>query len=327
MNKPLTFKRFSILFPIATEIIIGLLLHFDGTLTPWGIAIVMSFWLLLSYIFCEFIIFIKEFKEFKELKSFTESILNEFAESNLLVKTMSDTIKEDLEFDKVMKNNKDHLDLHIYILKLKLHEFFASHFIYSSEKKSVLQIPTYYFQNRIWETFVSRSYCYYSLQLLDDKQSKIYLDNKRRLLSELNILENQLSGKNKTVLKKLFVLESKAFNELGQIVDGQMREYLQEWLKKFNDKFRQFPIKVINKDDAEGALGKGSDLNDIGIFGDTFGIQSLNSSDGKFYTDALKIDFYFDKAKTNEQKEKFCKLFDKARPLCEVLKPILTVIK
>ena len=74
--------------------------------------------------------------------------------------------------------------------------------------------------------------------------------------------------------------------------------------------FNCFPIKVIKKSYANGLIDTGYHLNDIGIFGEVYGIQSLNdSSTGEFFTDNLKIDFYFDEEKTKIQKKAFDDLF------------------
>lgn len=345
------------------QLIIGELILANGSLSHKGVILVALFGGFLAFLVLEWAFFkfhekdefinqqrkfLDEWKKFNSLwmenkkviedirvsKSRTEIILDKFAESNFLMMKMSNTIKEDLEFDKIVKESKDHLDYHMYISKLKINEFFSSHFIYSAEKKTVLQIPAFYFQNRIWEEFINISSCYYSLQLLDKEHSEVYLSNPRRSRSERNFLDSKLNGENTTALKKLFVLESDEFDNNGKLKTGNIKEYLTHWHNEFKGKYKEFPIKVIKRDAAEGILGVNITLEDTGIFGDTYGIQSVNKQvakktplqasldDNKFYVDNLIIDFYFDKEKTKEQKLRFNTLFDnqaKSKILSEVL--------
>src|ERR1039457_1832824 len=101
----------------------------------------------------------------------------------------------------MVNNDLIQKQFHSFITSLKYREFFASHFIIDANKQAVFQIPTYYFQNLIWETFVRGSDCYYSFQKLDSEQLAFYIPEvdikkNKRLNKELNVLESVLSGKN-----------------------------------------------------------------------------------------------------------------------------------
>lgn len=260
--------------------------------------------------------------EIQQSKSRTGIILDKFAKSNMIVDSISSKISDDLELDEYITKDKDQKEFHDFIASLKYDDFFASHFICKGKEKEVLQIPSYYFKNYIWKEFVDKAYCYYSIQLLDDIQAKIYLRDKNRMQAEINHLDNKSKEKiNKTEIKKLFVVDEANFQINNKLKDGLIKNYLKCWDNDLKDTYKEMPIKIIKKKHAIGLVSQtGSKLNDIGIFGDVYGIQSINNLvDGKFYIDELKINFYFDKNKTNEQKVNFQKLMDKSIMLNEIL--------
>ncbi|MBI5403390.1 MAG: hypothetical protein HY959_08295 [Ignavibacteriae bacterium] len=260
--------------------------------------------------------------DIQKSKSRTGLILDKFAKSNILVESLSTNLKNDLELDDMLtrEKEKEQKDFHDFIASLKYDEFLASHFIHDAKKKEVLQIPSYYFKNRIWEEFVDKAYCYYSIQFLDKKQYKVYIEDPNRKQEEINILDGKTKGSNQTEIKKLFVIEDEYLDEKLKIKDDGIKDYLKDWDFKFRKKYDKIPVKVMKKSDAIGLVrNQGDRVDDIGIFGDIYGIQSINRNDGKFYTDELKIDFHFDKIKTNKQKENFNKLFKNAKMLNEVL--------
>ena len=336
-NKTLKFKIiftiFSAVFAIVVDIIIHYLLHHDGNLTEHGMWVVLFFCGLLTFLFTEWIFFKFEWfyfgEELKEKLTFTDNVfdvINEFSEANFLMKKMMETIKADLNLEAELNISPDHVKKKsLFISKLKYQNFLSSHFKSSGDEKIIRQIPSYYFTHKIWGKFVDESSYYYSLQLLESKESqKVYLPSKNksendrkfaqdRLDSELNFLQSKLNGKNKTILKKLFVIEGGEF-EKGKLKPGDIKDYLENWKNKFKNCHKVFPIKVIENNKAIGKMKTGpttDKLDDIGIFGEVYGIQSLNDPASKeFYTDALKIDFYFDEKETEKQKKAFEKLFE-----------------
>ena len=100
-----------------------------------------------------------------------------------------------------------------------------------------------------------------------------------------------------------------------------MKEYLSVWNYRFKDKQALIQTKIINENIARAIFKRiGLKLNDIGIFGDVYGIQSINDmKDEKFYTDELKINFYFDKVQTENQIKSFKELLAKSELLDSVL--------
>ena len=162
--------------------------------------------------------FLEEWNEFKDQwkenkkviesirvsKSRTGAILDKFAKSNIIVEALYEKIKDDLELDEHITNNNDKIqkDFHSFISSLKYQEFLASHFIIKAKEMEVLQIPAYYFKNKIWTEFVDKAPHYYSMQLLDEKQAGIYLRDKDRLDDELAFLTKKIDDDNRTEIKK-----------------------------------------------------------------------------------------------------------------------------
>jgi hypothetical protein len=256
-------------------------------------------------------------------RSRTGAILDKFAKSNVIVESLSEKIKDDLELDEkiTLENDLVHKEFHSFISTLKYMEFFASHFIINAAQKAVLQIPSYYFKNRIWTEFVDKANHYYSVEKLDGTQSKIYLKDEKRLDDELDFLTKKIDDENKTEIKKIFVV-NKMYFDGKKIKDTEikMKCYLTKWNERFKEKQDLIEIKIINESIAHGVYKKiGEKVDDIGIFGDVYGVQTVNPKDTKFYTDELKIDFYFDKEQTQKQILNFKELLKKAIPLDSVL--------
>lgn len=264
----------------------------------------------------------KDIQLIKISKSRTGAILDKFAKSNLIVESLSSKLSNDLELDEMITNDNDNKSFHDIISALKYDKFIASHFIYNSKEKVIAQIPSFYFVNNIWKEFVDKASCYYSVQLLDNEQAKEYFKNPDRTIEEINHLDMKSKDtKNNTEIKKIFVIEDSFFDTDGKLKVGRIKNYLMKWNESLKDTYATMPIMVIMRSKALGLVTKtNNSLNDIGIFGNVLGIQSINNiKDGQFYSDKLKIDFYFDIEKTRKEKEVFLKLLDKSQMLDKVL--------
>lgn len=319
--------RFSILFPICSDIIIGFALHYDHHLKPVELAVVLCFWTLLSHIFCEWIEFIKEFKELKKFKSFTESILNEFAESNYLVTKIAGTIQQDLKFDKYIKTqNKKHLDFHMFLSEVKLNQFLSSHFIYSIENKEIRRIPAHYFIHGIWKELVNTSDSYHSLQLLNKKTIDVYINNEFRQNEEINRLHANLTQNRKISkleeFQKLFVLDNDWIDlSTKDISEPRVKAYLEKWNAKFGQSTKA-KLRLTRTQDAEGAIHSGP-LEDIGIFDGILGIQSVVDNQERYFSaDNIKIDFYFDNERVTKYRADFDSIFESASDIGDFFKLI-----
>jgi len=263
--------------------------------------------------------------ELSQSRSRTGSILDEFAKCNIIVESLHKRVKDDLELDNIITASAqdDQKEFHDFIFALKYDAFFNSHFKSKAKDKEVLKIPSYYFKKNIWQEFVDRAYCYYSIQLLVGKQAKEYLDDAPRMHGEINFLLRKSKGDNKTEIKKLFIIEDNCFGFDDKIADSNIKDYLSEWNDRFKDYYRVLPVKVLKKSQAYGLVGaRCGELSDIGIFGNIYGEQSVvekTKSNDELCFDDLQIDFYFDRSKTEKQKQIFFTLIEEAVMLSDVL--------
>lgn len=279
---------------------------------------------LLMYIITEWGFFKDKLEKKLEVSNDIGSILNEFAEANLLIHKMKNTVESDLKFDNQIKKDKKHLEFHLYLSKLKYDEFFSSHFVFSPNKRAIQKIPRYYFERDIWRKLVGISDCYYSLQLLDYVTKDFYLKDKARLKLELTFLTKNLvsSDFKLQIFHKLFVLNDEVVDiQKKTFVDKDVEEYLKDWHDKFNDSAKVH-LKIIRSSDAQGALD-GKLLNDLGIFGNILGIQSVCfNKETDFTANGLRFDFYFDMSEVEACKKNFNAIFNMAVYLNEFFKRI-----
>jgi hypothetical protein len=265
-----------------------------------------------------------QMSELLKSRSRTGTILDEFAKCNIIVDALHAKVRDDLELDKeiTVSLQNDQKEFHDFIFSLKYDAFFNSHFQCRAKEKEVLKIPSYYFKNNIWREFVERAYCYYSIQLLVDKQAKGYLEDRPRMHGEINHLLSKSKGENRTEIKKLFIIEDECFDGNDKIVNGAIKDYLTEWNDSFKNIYDVLPVKVLKKCKAYGmVVSKGDELSDIGIFGNVYGEQSVvekGQRNDELRFDDLQIDFYFDRSKTDRQKRIFMALINEAIMLSDV---------
>jgi hypothetical protein len=332
MKKVIYSKYFKIFFLLISEIILGTLLKIDHNLSWIGIAVVLLFWGVLSHMFIEWLKFEEDFKELKESKSYTERLLNEFAESNFLMNSMARSVKSDLEFDKHVKLKTEHKPFQLFISALKYEYYLSSYFKYNLDANSpaITNIPRYYFESytkqngekySVWMWLIEKSKTYQSIQILNNDTSEIYLDNKERLEIETNYLKTQYQCKNAklSTIKKLFVIKDEWMDADGKIItEANITSYLDVWkirLKSMTKTSKKnLQVKYIKMSLAKGSLNNGY-IDDIGIFDSILGIQSPIKTENSLIDDKSDISFYFDKEFVESNKEKFETVFATANPL------------
>lgn len=318
---------FSLYFPLIFGAFTSGTLIYDQSLGKWVSSCLGLITVLLTYIITEWVTFRIKINDKLEVTNHIGSILDEFAEANLLMKKMRNTVKSDLEFDNQIKKDKKYLEFHLYLSKLKYDKFFSSHFIYHSDDMSISKIPTHYFIHYIWRKLVEEfSDSYSSLQLLIAKTKKVYIEendpnklNDRQDI-EINCLKSILApdkitgGKHAKLqaFKKLFVLDDSWIDEdKKEITDVAVNKYLKKWYDKLC-KSEKAQLKIIKFSNAVGVI-RGGELKDIGIFGNILGIQSVDEPDkNDFRADNIRIDFYFNATKVAEYKMDYASIFDRA---------------
>ncbi len=323
MCKKILIRIVPVVFAIIVDIIVHTLLHKNQQLTTPSMIVVLFFCAILAYMFSEWVIFKiewegfkKDFNDYKMSRSYTGNILNEFAESNFLMNKISNSVKKDLQFDKTMKKDKQHLDFHLFLSKLKYNEFLPSHFIYSAGNRLISRVPTHYFEKTVWRKLVELSEKYLSIQILNCSTEKIYIENEARLVSETNFLEFQL-GKTKKNAKlnsfqKLFVIEDQWIDmTTNELKNESIRKYLTWWYNKFCNS-KKAKLKIIMSSQALGIIN-GENLDDIGIFGNILGIQSvIHNTDESFKADNVRINFYFNQTDVEKYRNDFKDIFKRS---------------
>ncbi len=275
-------------------------------------------------------VFVKDFDQTKVPTSKTGFILNEFAESNFLMERIADSVKQDLQFDKIMKTDRKHLEFHLFLSKLKYNDFLTSHFIYSSENRLISRVPTHYFIQFIWRKLVEEfSETYSSLQILNVDTEEVYLKNDFRQNEEIGCLESQVVRRKKEAklqsFHKLFVLKDVWMNEdKKEITNEVVKKYLKKWYDKLGqerlEKTGKIKLRIIKSSNAVGAIHKGP-LDDIGIFGNLLGIQSVVENQERYFSaDNIRIDFYFDETVVDKYKKDFSAIFNRAENLRDYFK-------
>lgn len=252
--------------------------------------------------------------DINKTKIITDKIIQEFAESELLQNKLVTTLIKDLSFDKNVKKNLHHIEkAYLYISKVKIEDYFSEFFVYDPERNQIRDVPSAYFEDRIWKYLVNNASFYYSTQrLITTEQLDYYLGNENRKRIEINTLTNR-TGWAKDSFCKLFVIDSdyldtddkiKKETTLSDSKYARMYNYLKEWHEDVGKK-KGFSIKVAN---AKKALGHQNE--DVGIFGNFYGIQrNRNIDEKKIMREDLKIDFYFNHRDAEERSEKFLKFF------------------
>jgi len=323
MNKKIFSHWLSWSFPLAIAIILGLTLFFDTKAEHVPVSInlaIIILSILLSYVAIEWAIFKIEFND--KLKSTNDigSILNEFAEANMMMDNLMHSVKHDLVFDKKIKMDKEHLDFHLFVSKIKYQKFLSSHFVYQTDKKIIQKIPKYYFEDSIWKKLVHDSECYSSLQLLNNANTEFYLKDTTRRNLEITFLNTKLSQSKKESklheFHKLFILNDEWVNINEKVIlDENIKTYLMHWLDKFKSLGKndgKAELKVIKSSDAEGAID-GKPLKDIGIFDNILGIQSVYSNtESDFNTNSLRFDFSLDLKEVKDYKKDYDTIFKRA---------------
>lgn len=323
MSKKIFSHWLSWSFPLAIAIILGLTLFFDKKAESVPISInlaIIILSILLSYIAIEWAIFKSEFND--KIKSTNDigSILNEFAEANMMMDNLMESVKHDLVFDKKIKMDKQHLDFHLFLSKIKYRKFLSSHFVYEADKKVIQKIPKYYFEDSIWKKLVNDSECYSSLQLLNNINTDFYIKDTERRNLEITFLTTKLSqskkGSTLQAFHKLFILNDSWVDINNKVIlDENVKVYLKHWLEKFNSLGKadgKAELKVIKSSDAQGAID-GKPLLDIGIFGNILGIQSVfSNTENDFNTNSLRFDFSLDLTEVKEYKKDYDTIFKRA---------------
>lgn len=297
-----------------------------------GLWVVLFFCGILIYQFLEWFLFKKEwdkykkeFTEYKTSRSETGAILNQFEESNFILRKIANSSLPDLEFDKNLKKSKDYLAFHLYLSKIKYEKYLSSHFQYDVDSKFIRKVPIYYFQKSVWNKLIESSKIYLSLQILDSSTNEVYVRNDIRRDSEIVYLFNQLQlPRTKSRLsnfRKLFVVQDDWIDINNKnILNNDLKEYLTIWNNKFKDiKSKKAIIKVINKSQAIGAIN-GKQLDDIGIFDNILGIQTHNPNGiNSFRANNVHFDFSFDIQLVKRYKNNFGGIFKSGIPLTDYL--------
>ncbi len=312
------------------SIIISIILMNSKDISPTG-AIILTIFQTIVYNTLWFFVETKFRLENRDnLKTEHDKVIHNFAEFELLQRIFFDHIENDLKFNKEVKRHLTHIDdFHMYISKLKLETYFSEYFVYDSKNRVIYDIPTPYFEKRIWGRFVEDSKHYYSIQRMSikDKQSSVYLENEDRQTQEINKLHSILNSRNgNSDMKKIFIIDEDLFefsdgvfnwkeitgDEEKKEFSDKLKNYLCKWYNKFKemrcDCSYKFPIKIIAFSDAQGKMPL-----DIGIFGDVYGIQSKRVEKDKIIVDELSIDFYFNKTDTDKRIDEFKEHFNDSK--------------
>ncbi|AEV97682.1 hypothetical protein A4D02_16430 [Niastella koreensis] len=247
------------------------------------------------------------------------SFLDKFSHYKHIAKALQKRLDEDLALDEYIGNGKK---LHEHIYDVKYGQFLSEHFVYEEKERMVSEIPSYYFKTIIWQKFIQQANCYYSVQLLYKKdQENIYLSDDKRADAEIYhlLLKTEETG---VKIQKLFVLNDDHFNGSGILKEFEpLKKYLKNWHDEMKSKYSEdVRLMYIPKSKAEGIMNGWGDLEDIGIFGDIYGIQraNKNANSNGIFNDELKIEFCFDKNRTEDQKTRFLNLIKRATPLSEL---------
>lgn len=247
--------------------------------------------------------------------SLNDRIAREFAESELLQTKYLNSLLGDLTFDKNVKKNLKHLkEAHLFITKLKVETYFNEFFIFNSDRNVISDVPSAYFENRIWKRLVNDSLFYYSIQRLTNFQLDYYLENSDRKRTEINTLTNR-NGWTSESFCKLFIIDDDYLDNDNKLKKDsgipnckykKMYDYLNEWYRDVNEK-KGYKIKVAKLSFSVGYMN-----DDIGIFGPEFyGIQrKRNDDEKKIMKEDLKIDFYFNVNDTEEKINQFNAFFE-----------------
>lgn len=305
----------NLFFILISTIISAILINSKDISIPGGIIlgifqlfVLNTFWLVIEIKF--------KLDDIIKTKSMTDKIIQEFAESELLQDKFVTTLTNDLRFDKNIKKNLYHLkDAHMFFSKLKIETYFNEFFVFNPDKNIISDVPSAYFESKIWRKLINDTPYYYSVQKLTDKQLDHYIESSGRKLTEINVLKSR-TGWKKGDFCKLFVIDDEYFDK-NKVKEGtggsdnaentkyrKMYEYLGEW----NDveKAHAGSIKIV-----KASLAEGHQNEDIGIFGDFYGIQrSRNNDEKKIMREDLKIDFYFDVNDAKERRESFKQFFN-----------------
>jgi len=323
MKKEIFSHWLSWLFPLIISTILCLSLFLDSKAIniPTSVSVsILILSALLSYVAVEWGHFIIKFNDKIRSTNHISSILTEFAEANMIFDNLLSSVRCDLDFDKQIKFDKKHLDFHLFLSKIKYQKYLSSHFIFQSDKKIIQKIPKYYFEDSIWKRLVGESKCYSSLQLLDEKSTDLYIKDTDRRDLEITFLISKLSQQNKDSklrsFNKLFILKDDFVDtRTKKISDNNVRNYLQHWLSRFNvlqSTDGKAQLKVAKFSEAQGAIN-GNRLQDIGIFDNILGIQSVYSNaESDFNTNALRFDFSLDCADVKVCKNDYDAIFKRA---------------
>lgn len=323
MNKEVFSHWLSWLFPLSIATGLGLTLFLDGKATsiPNSVNIcIIVLSALLSYVAIEWAYFIIKFNDKMKSTNKIALLLAEFAEANMMLDNLMQSVRCDLDFDKKIKSDKEHLDFHLFLSKIKYQKYLSSHFVFKSDEKIIQKIPKYYFEDSIWKKLVSDSECYSSLQLLDSQHTGFYLDDTDRRDLEINFIISKLSqrkeGSKLRSFKKLFILDDKFVDVKNKKINNvNLQNYLQNWLDRFDvlkSSDGNAQLKIIKISEAQGAISA-KHLQDIGIFDNILGIQKVYSNiESDFNDNALRFDFSLDVSAVRGCKNDYDSIFSRA---------------
>jgi hypothetical protein len=316
-----TRKQFIVAFIVSlfVSIFISWLLTYSNDISPTG-AIILGVFQVIIYNTFWFTLETKfRLEDRDHLKTKTDLIIESFAKSNFLSERLNDTFLNYLSLDKKIISEPIKVrEYHLHIFNLKLKYYLNEYFNVNDKQIAIFDIPTSYFEKRIWEHFIDISGCYYSVQTLTGNKIDVYLKNTKRQDKEMNYLHSKLDGEGKTQLKKIFVIDDAYFDANNKLKNSTQKDklmytYMQKWKTKFpkvsaSNTTNHFPIKVAKKSQVDGVV------EDIGIFGPVYGIQGIREA-SNILEDELKIDFYFSENETNLKKKRFLEVFDKPEVL------------
>ncbi len=306
------------IFFVCVSVIISWLLEKNGEISSTG-AYILGIFQLITFNTLWLVIEIKfRIEERDKSKNVTDTVLDNFEESNLLRTKLVDTLTSDLNFDRQVKKDFKHLkNAHMFLSNLKIKTYFREFFIFNTDNQTLSDVPSAYFEKKIWKRLVNDSDFYFSIQNLSNNQLSYYLENKDRLREETSTLQNKITGSNNTKLKKVFIVNDNHINSKNnQLIccddeenQCDICDYLRTWYDKFSDnKYNgAFPMKIAKESTSLGHIS-----DDIGIFGNIlFGIQRIrNEDEKKIMREDLKIDFYFNSTEVEAKIHEFNEFFD-----------------
>jgi len=330
MNKKVAYGFFTFVCPVIVGFTISKILLDDPASknipasVSYLIGILFSF---LSHFLSVWIYLVIDFNDFKEdfslkIKSITTigSIIENFAEANMMFDNLFKSVKSDLDFDKNIKLKKNELEFHLYLSRIKYQDYLSSHYIFHADKPKIQKIPKNYFENPIWIKLVDGFKRYLSIQIIDKETKELYLNDTTRRDWEITRLYTKIEQGTLEVFNKLFIVQDdyiSANNE--QIIDKDLFDYLFCWLQRF-EKRSNAQLKIIKFSNANGSIGY-DNIEDMGIYDKILAIQKIddpvmNSVERKQYglknERTFTFEFNLDSSVTTDYETNFNALFSQA---------------